>query len=338
MELSHVLIESFRVEDVRPGEKRRFWLQALPGLAQPFDLPALVIRGPRPGPTLLAVAGVHGDEFEGMEAIRQFFADVNPAELSGTLIGLPICNPPAYLAMSRASPPSMDGLNLARVFPGRPDGLPTERLAFKLLEWIKQILTPADLFIDLHSGSVECEYARMVGFRAVENGARARSEEAARHFGFARLWEIASREETLNGAVALAGIPTVGAEVTGRGGCLPEDVEAYVRGLWSMARLQGNLPGSPEPPVVGAARRTRLVYAEASGLFRSRVRHVGERVGGGELLGTVVDPFGRVLAEVRAPTGGEIWALRRFGTVWAGDYVAMIATHRDTEKKGGNEQ
>lgn len=325
MDIPSVSIESFYLESVDPGRKRRLWLECVPGLSHGFNIPALIARGVKDGPTLLAAAGVHGDEFEGMEAIRRFFDELNPEEMRGTFIGLPICNGAAYQGMSRTSPRQIDGLNLARVFPGRNDGLPTERLAHKLLAWIKRTLSPEDLFIDLHSGSIECEYAHMVGYRAVDNPARPRSEQAARHFGFERIWELPASKVTLNGAVALAGIPTVGAEVTGRGGCLPEDVAAYVRALWSMARFQGIVAGEPETAVIGAPMRTHFVNAQASGLFRSRIRHLGEHVRAGDAIGEIVDPFGRVEAEVLAPLAGEIWALRRFGTVWIGDYVALVA-------------
>ena len=65
-------------------------------------------------------AAVHGDEYEGVEAIPQIYARVSPAELQGTLLLVPVCNVPAYETSQRSSP--VDGLNLARVFPGDANG------------------------------------------------------------------------------------------------------------------------------------------------------------------------------------------------------------------------
>ena len=323
--IARLAIEEFDLDRIASGTKERLWLECFSGLTGPVALPALVVKGAGSGPTLLVTAGVHGNEFEGMEAIRRFFEGLSPGEMRGAFVGLPVCNPLAYCGMSRVTPAFVDGINLARTFPGRADGLPTERLAHALFTFATRLLGAEDLFVDLHSGSHECEYAPMVGYRAVDNPARALSERAARHFGIGRLWELPPGAVTFNGAVAGAGIPTVGTEVTGLGGLRPEDVALYERGLLSLARLWGILPGEPEPAVTGPARRTTQVIAAGSGLFRSAVQRIGERVEAGERLGDIVDPFGRAVAEVVAPAAGEVWALRRFGTAWAGDYVALIA-------------
>src|SRR5437899_3042027 len=91
--------------------------RSLAGPPIPWTL--LVARGARPGKTLLVTAGVHGDEYEGMEAIRRLFAGLDPAEMVGAVVGLPVVNVPAYHAITREG---ADGLNMARIFPGDPAG------------------------------------------------------------------------------------------------------------------------------------------------------------------------------------------------------------------------
>ena len=108
--------------------------------------------GATPGPTLLVLGAVHGDEYEGVEAIPAVFRRVAPDVLRGALLMVPICNVPAYESVLRSSP--IDGLNLARVFPGDSNGTITQRIAY----WITQkLIKPADLVIDLHSGGVTAD-------------------------------------------------------------------------------------------------------------------------------------------------------------------------------------
>src|SRR2546428_9678284 len=96
-------------------------------------LPLIVIRGESAGPLFIVVAGVHGDEYEGPQAIWQVAQELPPASLRGTLLALPVCNPWAFAAGLRSTPDAIDGANLAREFPGAPGGSPTQRLAGEIL-------------------------------------------------------------------------------------------------------------------------------------------------------------------------------------------------------------
>src|SRR5215213_5563492 len=203
----------------------------MPDLGEAIILRALVAVGWEPGPTLMVVASVHGDEYEGMAAIREVFADLDPATMKGSFLAIPVANPLAYAARSRSTPSEVDGLNLARVFPGDAGGTVTQRLAHHLLSLVERIVGAGDLFVDLHSRSADVAFAAMAGFRDVSGSGREASEEAVRHFGLARLWRIPDSPGTFNAETARRGIPTIGTEITGRAGCYPADVAAYVAGL-----------------------------------------------------------------------------------------------------------
>src|SRR5712672_1228458 len=86
-------ISTFSATDLKPGAKARLLLHVFDDLSGPVTLPTLAARGTDPGKTLLAVAGVHGDEYEGMEAIRQVFAELEPDSMRGAFIGIPVANP-----------------------------------------------------------------------------------------------------------------------------------------------------------------------------------------------------------------------------------------------------
>ena len=111
-----------------------------------IPVPIGVVVGSK-GPTVLLIAGVHGDEFEGPVALLDLLHRVEPGDVHGRIIVLPALNAPALRASSRVSP--LDGANLNRAFPGDKDGGPTAMLA----HFVEQILLPGcDAVLDLHSG------------------------------------------------------------------------------------------------------------------------------------------------------------------------------------------
>src|SRR5690554_6816592 len=90
----------------------------------------LEIVGERPGPVLAVLGGVHGDELEGVLAARYVARSLDLRSLRGTVRIAAPAHPAAWAATSRVSP--VDGLNLARVFPGSPEGSPTAQVAHLL--------------------------------------------------------------------------------------------------------------------------------------------------------------------------------------------------------------
>src|SRR5579864_3261922 len=161
------------------------------------DLPVIAIAGERPGPVFMAAAGVHGDEYEGPRALWDVCDSLPPSSLSGVFVALPICNPWAFAAGSRTTPAELDGVNLARTFPGDPAGSPTQRLAAALLSFVMR-LRPA-LFLDLHSGGVRYRFLPAVAYRR-GLGDPARSRAAVRAFGVTNLWLGRDHPGTFNSA------------------------------------------------------------------------------------------------------------------------------------------
>ena len=327
--MSSLAIVDFSLDRFRPNSRNRLWLEVQAGLLEPLRIPALVARGTNDGPTLLVIAGVHGDEYEGMEAIRLVFDGLDPSAMHGSFIGVPIANPYAYDARSRNLPGFVDGLNLARVFPGDPHASPGRSLAHALLAFVQANVTSSDLLVDFHSGSADVQFAALTGFRDIPNPSAPTSEEAARHFGSGALWRIPDSPGPLNAEASRLGIPTIGTETTGRAGCRPEDVDNYVNGLGNLLRWLGIIDGSAPPRNPELARRTRNVNAPITGFFRHR-RLLHERVTAGETLGWLIDPFGEPIETVSAPVSGELWAVRAMPPVRTGELLFMIATDPDS--------
>lgn len=325
-DVGEIEIGSFALSNLPCGVLLRGRLRCNIGLDDPVELPVLVVRGESDSPVLLVAAGVHGNEYEGMEAIRHVWRDLDPSRMSGTFVGLPICNPMAFEARSRETPSSIDGLNLARVFPGNQAGSPTERLASELLDLLERLVGPEDLFVDLHSGTGEVAFASMAGFRDVDSPSRVRSEEAARQMGLPRLWAIPDASGPFNAETARRGIPTVGTETTGRAGCQPDDVAAYATALHNLLGWLGiSTTGSPPARSEQAAKPTIDLIADVSGFARVHV-HLDDDVLPGQVLCTIIDDVGVTIGEIRAPISGTIWAVRETPRIERGELAFMVAS------------
>jgi predicted deacylase len=301
----------------------RVLLDAFPTLSGGVQLPALIVTGAKAGPVLLAVAAVHGNEYEGQEAVRAIFARLDPATLSGVYCAIPVCNVFAYEARSRATPPHLDGLNLARVFPGSAGGSPTQRLAHHLMRMVVRNVGADDLFVDFHSGSEEMNYLPLIGYRDIASASRAASEEAARHFGGAMLWLVDDGVGMFNAETSRLGIPTVGTETTGQAGCRPADVAIFTEGLLNHLRLKGMLPGGPPPREDAVPCRGVSAVVTDTGFLRLTHR-LGAVVQAGEVLGEIIDLFGDQLQELHAPHGGTIWMQRTCPATRAGEVACIL--------------
>ena len=294
--------------------------QLVPVPGTDLSIPLLTAKGARPGKTLLVSAGVHGDEYEGTQALFDVWDSLNPAAMSGTLLAVPVANPPAFWSVSRTSPP--DQGNLARAFPGSPDGTQTERIAHY---FDTELLPRADFLLDLHSGGIRWSMPTLVGFHQDDAAARA----AAAVFGAPVIWEHPEigPGRTLSAARA-RGIPSLYGEARGGGRIHPEDVAVYRRGILQLMRHLEILSDPADP--VAAPVRLRGDGNIDAGLAATRqgflTSHVNllDAVAHGQPLGTLRDLCGRILEVITAPRAGVIALIHSCPVVQAGEPMFLI--------------
>ncbi len=278
-------------------------------------------RGAQPGPFTLITAGIHGDEYEGPAAVAAFVETLSSCPgLAGSVAAIPVANPMAWRASQRTSPD--DGLNLARTFPGRADGSPTERLAAALFE----LAIEADYLIDLHSGGVEYLFFPMTGFYGMAELSNP-GFTAARRFGLPTLWQMPATAGVLSCELWKRGRGVVGCEYLGAGQLSPAGREAYVRGILSCLAHWKNLPDEYLLPEDGRACAGDWQLAAATGLF---VAHcvIGETVAPGQLLAEIRDPRGCVLQSFHASaSGGFVLAIRSKAYIRPDNWGVLIASY-----------
>jgi predicted deacylase len=281
-------------------------------------VPVKVLVGARPRPRVVAVAGIHGDEAEGMLALLDFWHDCDLADLDGTVVLVPVANPMAFAAHARRSP--VDGLDLNRTFPGRPEGTASERLAHRLLH---DVVAGADFLFTLHSWFATGDVVPYVEYPAGRTPLAVRSREAGVAAGFRRLRASGWPEGAFVPAANALGIPGLEAEIGGHGISTAANRTTYgehLRRLFQhLGVLRGVPPSNPDHEFYGRGHLT----APASGLLRLRVR-LGDVVEAGTTLATIHDLHGMPMSELRAPYGGLVAGARKFVSVNAGEHVIAL--------------
>jgi predicted deacylase len=318
-------VDALRIGDlaVSPGTRARGFLTAGDGAAGPIQMPVVVVRGTRPGPTLCVTGGVHATEYPGQTAVRELSRTLDPATLGGTVIAVPVVHVPMLVARSAFVSP-IDGLNLNRVAPGRPDGTMTERIAHVLFS---EVLCHATHHIDCHGGDLTEVLWPYAAYRVVGKPAQDEVGEAMARCYSPRIVAL-FREGTplvpagtVTGEAARRGIVSILGECGSAGGLDPADVGTHLHGITNVMRYLRMVPGDPVVPagqVVGVDQW--VVQARRGGLVRLAVG-IGAVVEAGQALGEIWDLFGDVVDTLRAPARGLVRIIWTHKVVHSGDPV-----------------
>lgn len=288
---------------------------------------SITITGTSPGPKLLILGGIHGDEFESMWAIRRLKETLVPDVLNGGITLVPIVNEGAYWRGQRTAE---DGLDLARTCPGKEHGSITEQLAFVVSKLIREY----DYLIDLHSGGLVSKFYPTVGYMLHTNTKVLEVQrEMARAFNMPIVWGTNASHEGRTLSIARdALIPAIYAEWLGNGDCDPEGVEAYYEGCLNVMSVLGIIERTQPPSRI---RHTVEDNREGSGhiqlnypspffgFFEPWVELM-EPVDPGDVLGVVTDPLGDRREEIVSTQTGHILVLRTFNRVYEGDTLAAV--------------
>lgn len=295
------------------------------------------IDGRMPGPRLLIIAGVHGDEYEPMAAVRRLATLLDPAALRGRATLVPVVNEPAF---RRASRTAEDGLDLARTCPGRSDGTITEVIAAE----ISSLIRDSDFLIDLHTGGTRYTLAPLAGYMLHSDANVLEAQRRmARAFGFPLVW---GTDASLSGrtlSVARdASVPAIYTERGGGGSFDPSGVEPLVEGCLNVMGELGMIERSPtqttprweiEDTRRGSGYLQGCHRSPRDGFFERDARlKLFDRIRAGDSLGTVCDPLGESAIPVQAEVTGLLIGLHTSAAVAAGDGLAIVVETGDGDE------
>jgi predicted deacylase len=311
-------------QTIAPGEVRRLALPVGESVGGDSSTPVIVVAGEKPGRVVCLTGGIHGDELNGVEVVRRSLERAKPAELRGTLIGVPIVNLAAFRRGSRYLP---DRRDLNRFFPGHSKGSSAARLARRLFD---DVVRHCELLVDVHSGSFHRTNLPQV------RGDLRKPEvlKLARAFGSPLAIHNEGRPGTLRRAATDAGIPAIAYEA---GEPMRFQEDAIGRGLAGVRQLLGALdmlpPASDALPAPSIYFRSRWVRAEEGGILAARAK-LGDVVQPHQLLGTVFDPISNQRTKIRAPERGRVIGVAIDQLVMPGYAAFHIATDGGIERAG----
>src|SRR6266536_2550071 len=237
------------------GQKATGVIEVPAGGDAATNIPVAVFHGAKAGPTLALVSGAHGTEYASIIALEKLIGLLNPAEISGTVIIVPLVNIQSFEQKVPHINP-VDRKSMNRFYPGKTDGTQTERASFLIT---KQVVEQCDHLIDLHGGDLD-ESLRPYSYWTKTGNEK--QDEVSRDmvlaFGLDTIIISADRPKDpqasryLENTASLRGKASITAEAGHAGTVEPDDVKSLVDGTLSVMRYLKMMDGAPvtvEAPV-----------------------------------------------------------------------------------------
>ncbi|WP_075185708.1 succinylglutamate desuccinylase/aspartoacylase family protein [Teredinibacter haidensis] len=288
----------------------------------------LVVHGLKPGPTVCLTAAIHGDELNGIEVVRHVLYSIDPAELAGTVIGVPIVNLQGFRRSSRYLP---DRRDLNRYFPGNAHGSSASRIASSFFDGV---VRHCDMLVDLHTGSFR--RTNLPQLRA--DLTLPRVADLAKKMGSIVVVHSEGTPGCLRRASVEFGIPAVTLEAG-----QPQQLQktAVNHGIKSVKTLLDNL-GMLDRRQFWQLKAEPIYYksqwvrAISGGILFSEVE-LGDRVAVGEILGVITDPITNQRHEVIAPYNGRVIGMALNQVMYPGFAAYHIGLQSSVEAVSGEE-
>jgi predicted deacylase len=310
-----------------PGQKATGYIEVPAGVDAATGIAVVVVRGSKPGPVLALVSGAHGTEYASIIALEKLIPQLDPAQISGTIIILPLVNIQSFLQKVPHINP-VDGKSMNRFYPGKQDGTQTERASFLIT---KQVVERCDYLIDYHGGDLD-ENLRPYSYWPKTGNPKqdAISHDMVLAFGLDHIIVVTDRPSDpnasryLDNTASTRGKPAIAVEAGYSGTVEPQDVAVLVNGTLNVMRYLKMLPGNAatvEHPVwIG---KIDTISSDQAGIFYPLVER-GTYVEQGMKVGYVTDYFGNTIFEAHAPAAGVVLYICGVPSMKKGDTVANI--------------
>ncbi|MFC1960066.1 succinylglutamate desuccinylase/aspartoacylase family protein [Chloroflexota bacterium] len=289
-----------------------------------LEIPVIVINGQQPGPCIWVDAVIHGDEPEGTLACHMLVAELDPAQMSGSVVLVPVLNVPAFEAAERGNPADTFTYDLNRIYPGREGGYLTERLAHVHSEWLRETATYE---IAIHSGG-DHSYLSETIFATTDDAAI----ELAKAMGAD--WGLILKSFLPKGSPPAvmyeAGKQGITVELGGRPATSPQGFHRSGRilanGVLNVLRHYKVIAGEPTSAGKWLTGVQHALLAPVGGMFVPEpTMECQVPMKEGDLIARIVNVYGDTLAEIKAPVDGMFFGLRALPSVQTGDWCCFYA-------------
>lgn len=306
---------------VEPGKKKSGFLRIGGG---EFQLPATILHGEQPGKTVLITAGIHAEEYVGIQSALELSEMLKVQKIAGTVVIVKVVNRKAFELRS-GSDSHEDGKNLNRVFPGNKEGTWSERLAYAIEN---ELLSIADYYIDLHSGD---SYEQLTPYVYYAGAAAKEVVEQSREMAQqADVPYMVGSNVAMGGCynyAASLGIPSILLERGQMGGWTKEESHSTRRDVRNILCHLGIYQGEKDYRNYYPLEVKNLCYQAANeqGLWYP-CKKPGDMIQQGDMLGVIKDYEGKILEVCKAEYGGVI--LYQTGSLQVQESGSVIAYGR----------
>jgi len=309
------------------GEKAMGTIDVPEGSDAGTRIPVVIVHGSKPGPVLALVSGAHGTEYTSIIALEKLIDRLDPTQISGTVIIVPLVNIASFeQKVPHVNP--IDGKSMNRMYPGKMDGTQTDRASFLIT---KQVVEQCDHLIDLHGGDLDESLRPYSYWTKTGNEQQDRiSREMVLAFGLDHIIISTERPRDpaasryLENTATTRGKPSITVEAGHAGTVESDDLSVLVNGCIGVMRYLKMLPGAASPiehPVW--IEKIASVTSDQTGIFYPLVQR-GSYVEQGMKIGYVTDYFGRTVFEARAPAPGVVMYICSVPSMTKGATIANI--------------
>ncbi|MCI5059285.1 MAG: M14 family metallopeptidase [Flavobacteriales bacterium] len=300
--------------DIAPGSSHKLEMDvATLHTRTKINIPVFIERAKENGPCLLLIAGIHGDEINGVETLRRTVRDKLNVPKKGTTITIPIFNIFGYLNHSRYFP---DGKDLNRVFPGNANGSLASQFAYHLR---KEILPHVNYALDFHTGGADRYNVAQVRFDFADPS----SKELAQAFGAPFIIHSTKIQKSIRETFQKQKIINVIFEGGKTNYISDKMVECGYQGVQGVMNFLGMRSEKIKSNTSKIIKKSTWHRAPYSGMFRSFVE-AGSTIEKGEIIGEITDPFGLFERKIKSPYSGCVICTNTAPVVHKGDAIFRI--------------
>ena len=306
-------------ESILPGESKTVNVEmARLHTTTKLNIPIIVCRSKINGPVVLFSAGIHGDEINGVEIVRQLISKKINKPKIGTIICIPIINVYGFVNKSREFP---DGRDLNRSFPGSKTGSLASRFAFHIL---KEVMPFVNYAVDFHAGGASRFNAPQI--RLTENDAALKILADVFNAPFTLYSKniagsFRSSSEKLNVKMLLF---EGGKSLDINSDIANEGINGSKRLLSHLNMLDAIHEVEPQKFPSIYIEKSGWIRAKCSGMLHDQ-NTIGKFVKKGTVLASITDPFGKFERKVKAPNDGYVINANHSPIVYEGDAIYHLS-------------
>ncbi len=285
------------LHELEPGI-HTFWCEIVSNpVSQAIKIPVMIAKGKKQGKTLGITAAIHGNEVNGIPIIQRLFQNLDPDNVHGAIVGIPVANIPSFERKKRRF---VDGRDLNHHFPGKPDGHNSSVYAYQLFQ---RCITHFDYLIDLHTAS----FGRINSYYIRADLSDPITKQMALLQNAQIIVHNPPNDSTLRGAASHNKIHAITPEVGNPNIFQKGIIKSGLTGIYNVLHEFGLYPDQIDAPDHSAilCKDSYWLYTQEGGVLEV-LPELAQHIQKGEIVAIVKDIFGNIVKRYTAPEDGIV--------------------------------